>query len=329
MLDLEDGVPIPDLTDLFVRLLPDERTLVVKVSATGTGEILEITIDPRGNSENSSTTFKTGIFPITDDPENGNPPCFQRDADNHQGPGEETAPGMEVASVVRGPRALTGREGCGSCGCAACTGAAALAETDPEEYTGYTIEAKIPFDVLPDTVDPERMGFNVLVYDSDTQDNTGQTRIGWSTFGGVQANPYGWGLVTLPGLAESEPNPVDPILPSDVAQSVESPQSIAQSAKDGVPLGGAPGLDPKSMQIRSATGADSSVSVELRTKTAGHANVFVWDGDTVVGSLSGADVSRGRTTLDVPLDSGGEGDLEVLVAFMTDDGTLAGSRAVG
>jgi hypothetical protein len=53
---------------------------------------VEIALDPRGTSENTSTTFKTGIFPVTDDPANGNPPCFQRDADNRQGPGAQTAP---------------------------------------------------------------------------------------------------------------------------------------------------------------------------------------------------------------------------------------------
>ncbi|WP_166348286.1 sugar-binding protein [Phytoactinopolyspora limicola] len=291
---------------------------------------VEITIDPRGNSENSSTTFKTGIFPITDDPENGNPPCFQRDADNRQGPGEETAPGMEVASVVRGPQFVTEHESeaCGTCGCAACAGAITQVAADGGDYTGYTVEAKIPFDVLPDTVDPERMGLNVLVYDSDTQDRTGQTRIGWSTFGGVQANPFAWGLVTLPGLEESEPDPVEPILPSDVALSINSPQSIEQSAADGVPLGGGPGLDGKTLRIGSAQLAGDDVSVELRTREAGQANVFVWDGETVVGSVSGADVARGKSTVEVPLSDAGDADLAVLVAFITDDGTLAAAHEV-
>ncbi|NED98230.1 GlcNAc-PI de-N-acetylase [Phytoactinopolyspora alkaliphila] len=254
---------------------------------------VEITIDPRGTSENASTAFKAGIFPITDDPENGNPPCFGRDADNYQGPGDITAPGMEVASVVREP------------------------------YDGYTLEAKIPYDVLPDTVDPDRMGFNVLVYDSDTQDKTGQTRIGWSTFGGVQANPGAWGLLTLPGLAESDPDPVEPILPDEAAQSINSPQSIAQSAEDGVPLGGGPGLGDKALRVQSASIEGGEAAVRLRTSSAGQANVFVWDGENVVGSLS-TEVSGGKTSVVVPLDGdAGGADLEVLVAFSTEDGTAA------
>ena len=263
---------------------------------------IELTIDPRGTSQNASTAFKTGIFPITDDPENGNPPCYERDADNAQGPGEETAPGVEVASVIREP------------------------------YDGYTIEAEIPYADLPDTVDPERLGFNVLVYDSDSQDRTGQTRLGWSTFGGIQANPYGWGQLTLPGLAESEPRPVDPLLPTEAALSVESPQSIAQSAGDGVPLGGGPGLGADALRIEAAASTDGTATVTLATHEAGTANVFVWDGERAVGAVRGVEVGAGTTPVDVPLDRQGEGspgDVEVLVALMTDAGTAAASRIVG
>ncbi len=292
---------------------------------------VELTIDPRGTSENASTAFKTGIFPITDDPENGNPPCYERDADNHQGPGEDTAPGMEVASVVRGVRETAHTAACGSCGCAACTGAAAQVESAEDGYDGYTLEVKIPFEDLPDTVDPDRMGFDVLVYDSDTQDKTGQTRIGWSTFGGVQANPQAWGLLTLPGLAESEPAPKDPILPSEAALSVNSPQSIAQSAVDGVPLGSGPGLGSKALEVRSASLSGDDAEVQLRTRGSGKANVFVWDGENVVGSVSGVDVDNGKTTVDVPLETDDDtgDDLEVLVAFMTGDGTASAAAPLG
>ena len=57
----------------------------------------------------------------------------------------------------------------------------------------------IPVSLLPSTIDPQHLGFNAFVYDSDTQDKTGQTRIGWSTFGGVQGDPYRWGVATTPG----------------------------------------------------------------------------------------------------------------------------------
>jgi hypothetical protein len=251
---------------------------------------VEITVDPRGTSSNTSTTFKTGIFPTTTEGE----PCFQRDADNHQGPGAETAPGMEVASVVNEP------------------------------YDGYTVEAKIPFDVLPDAVDPARMGLNVLVYDSDTQDKTGQTRIGWSTFNGVQADPFRWALATLPGLTDAGSDPVAPIMTDTAALSIDSPQSIAQSAEDGVGLGGGPELPARTASVTSARLSDSGdeVQVRLRARTDGRANVFLWDGEGVAGSVS-VEVESGRTTVDVPVTGGDGGELTALVAFVTDDGTLA------
>src|SRR5690625_7563275 len=75
-----------------------------------------------------------------------------RDRDHHQGVAEETAPGMEVAVT--------------------------MAQTE-EEYSGYDLEVKIPFDILPDSIDPAHMGFNVLINDSDTQNQTAQVRVGW------------------------------------------------------------------------------------------------------------------------------------------------------
>src|SRR5690606_10698568 len=105
---------------------------------------VEIALDPRGTSENTSTTFKAAILPHTTD----NAPCYERDADNRQGPGEETAPGMEIAAT-----------------------------SHEDGSAGYTVETRIALADLPAAVDPERLGLNLFVYDSDTQDLTGQTRI--------------------------------------------------------------------------------------------------------------------------------------------------------
>ncbi|HEV2089042.1 MAG TPA: sugar-binding protein, partial [Cryptosporangiaceae bacterium] len=171
---------------------------------------VELAFDPRGDSENTSTTFKVGIFPTTDDAYAGNPPAAYRDADAFQGPVAETAPGMEVASTVTS-----------------------------EPYSGYVIEAKIPLAELPAAADPERFAMNLFIYDSDTQDLTGQTRLGWSTFGGVQGDPYRWGQATLLGYTPPDREADAPVLPTEAAQSVESPLSILQSTQDGVPLAGA------------------------------------------------------------------------------------------
>src|SRR5690606_39405955 len=123
-----------------------------------------------------------------------------------QGPLAETAPGLELASSVSDP------------------------------YDGYVIETFIPFDLLPAPVDPENMTMNIFIYDSDTDDLTGQTRLGWSTWGGVQGDPYRWGHVHLVDFTLSDGGEVQPPqMPLEAAQSVDSPQSIVQSAGDGVP----------------------------------------------------------------------------------------------
>ncbi|MQA95448.1 MAG: hypothetical protein GEV11_12645 [Streptosporangiales bacterium] len=259
---------------------------------------VEIAVDPRGDSENTSTTFKTGIFPAT--AEGG--PCFQRDADNHQGPGEETAPGMTVASKVT-------------------------------EGTGYTVETKIPGSVLPTAIDPDRLGLNVFVYDSDTRDKTGQTRIGWSTWGGVQGDPYRWGLVRLPGYTPPPGAPTEPpapVMPSTAARSVDSPQSILQAARTGVPLAAGPAAP------RAATGrisgrptvSDGSVTFTLASTGAGTAHVYVWDPQQgTLGSAKEEITTAGRHRLTV--EASPEPDSVLLVAFESaESGTESSAAAL-
>ncbi|WP_067816309.1 sugar-binding protein [Actinomadura kijaniata] len=232
---------------------------------------VEITVDPRGDSENTSTTFKTGIFPAMADGR----PCFQRDADNHQGLGPRTAPGMRVAASVTAP------------------------------YTGYTVEARIPFTALPGTVDPARMGLNLFVYDSDTQDRTGQTRIGWSTWGGVQGDPYRWGLAALPGLTPPRVAAKAPVLPSEAARSVASPQSIIQAAATGVPLAGGPAARARLVGRPSVSGG--STTFRIRTAGPGRIHAHVWDG-RVLGSVRVSTTGAGVRTVTVP---GARGTLAV------------------
>ncbi|MFD0686228.1 sugar-binding protein [Actinomadura fibrosa] len=250
---------------------------------------VEIAIDPRGDSENTSTTFKTGIFPRMSDGK----PCFERDADAHQG-GPETAPGMEVAATVAQP------------------------------YTGYTVETKIPFKDLPTAVDPARMGLNIFVYDSDTQDKTGQTRIGWSTWGGVQGDPYRWGLLSLPGHTPPSgipTTPPAPVMPTDAAASVNSPESILQAVRTGVPLaaGAAAPLSDTARIVGRPKTAGGSTTVKLLATGPGTAHVHVWDGK-VLGTVK-VDIGRaGVRTVTVPGASG-----YLAVAFEAKKGGTASS----
>ncbi|MGW5671849.1 sugar-binding protein [Micromonospora sp. NPDC003776] len=258
---------------------------------------VEIIIDPKGNSADTSTVFKAGIFPATDDPANGDPPCWQRDADNRQGPGATTAPGMTVVSKVSAP------------------------------YTGYTIEASIPFAVLPDAVDPTRMGFNVLVYDSDTQDLTSQSRLGWSTFTGVRADPYRYGLVTLPGYAPAARQPSAPIFPDTAARSVHSPQTIAQSAVDGVAPAAVPRLPADALRLTDARTVADGVSVTLRADRAGTAYLYGWDGDRATGSRTVSLSGGSPVTVVVPVTVGTPAS--VLAAFEADGAALARTVPLG
>ncbi len=216
-------------------------------------DAVEIAIDPRGTSENTSTTFKTGILPITRDPAHGNPPCWERDADNHQGPGRVTAPGMIVAAKMMSP------------------------------YHGYTVEAKIPLAGLPAAVDPQHLGLNIFIYDSDTQDKTGKTRIGWSTWPGVQGDPYRWGHAILAGYTPPPDRPIvssSPIVPNTAAQSVASPQSILQAATDGTPLAGGPAAGPNDT-VRIVSGptlTGNTLTLRLAASGPGTARLFAWTG---------------------------------------------------
>ncbi|CAN5682367.1 sugar-binding protein [soil metagenome] len=230
---------------------------------------VEIAIDPRGNSENTSTTFKVGIFPTT---EEGAPAAY-RDADNHQGPISETAPGMRIASKI-----------------------------DRGHYDGYTIETKIPFAELPNAVRPHRMGLNIFIYDSDTQDLTGQTRLGWSTWGGVQGDPYRWGHARLAGYRPpAGVEPKEPVFPLAAAKSVASPQTLLQSSRDGVPPGAFPRARAhETVQLGNSVLGAAGVRVPLRATGSGAAHVFAWAGQDTLASRS-ANLAPGRTVVRLPL----------------------------
>ena len=84
---------------------------------------------------------------------------------------------------------------------------------------GYNLEVKIPMADLPAAVDPNHMGLNITPYDEDNTAAAGtttlrhidqSTRLAWSTFGGVQSDPYRWGHATLPGYTPPAGRPTTP-----------------------------------------------------------------------------------------------------------------------
>ncbi len=156
------GVRVHDQS-VVCNIVPDD------IRAHWRSDSVEVTIDPSGTSENTSSTFKTGIFPCTTD---GFVAKGERDADANQGVIEKTAPGMQIASK--------------------------------KLDDGYALELLIPWEDMPSQPSAGSvMGFNVLLYDGDQVDaragaNVGESRTGWaSVIGAQQAVPYVWPKVTL------------------------------------------------------------------------------------------------------------------------------------
>jgi Ca2+-binding RTX toxin-like protein len=256
---------------------------------------VELLIDPRGNASernrDTASTFKLAVFPFTNDPSgsNGNGPngpCWSRDADNHQG-------------YSTGPLAATVSDAPNAPGVQVATDATWVGSNDTSvdhAYAGggYTIEVKVPMATLPAAVDPDRMGLNITPYDND--DNTPgtgsttlrhidmSTRLAWSTFGSVQSDPYRWGRATLPGYTPPvgrPTEPADPHVSNPNLNGAESPQTIAQSARDGVPISGrVPAPPDNRITAAKATRSGGAIEVELTANGPGTARLYAWSGDT-------------------------------------------------
>jgi hypothetical protein len=157
------GIEVRD--DVVVcNIAPDDIKAQLRSDAVG------ITVDPSGESRDTSTTLQAAAFPCTTD---GFGARGFRDADARQGLMEETAPGMEVASQ--------------------------------RTESGYTLEFKIPWSAMPREPRPgDEIGLNIVVYDGDARDarvgaNVSESGIAWAAFewGGKQALPYLWPRVVL------------------------------------------------------------------------------------------------------------------------------------
>jgi hypothetical protein len=172
---------------------------------------------------------------------------------------------------------------------------AVLNENGVWDGGSYTIEMKVPLDVLPaaagptstpptgdpvsNVVDPTYVGLNITPYDSDTQNFVGQTRLAWSPFGSQQSEPYRWGHAYLDGYeppANRPTTPRDAIIPDSALRGVDAPQTIYQSATNGVTISG---LNPtRAMAVSGVTLGESAVDVRFSSGEAGTARLFLWSG---------------------------------------------------
>ena len=195
----------------------------------------------------TANTFKLGIFPFTNDPTNSNGngangPCWARDADNFQG--FTTGPLAASVDEPRTPRVCRSTP--------APSGWARTRRRTNHAYDGVAVtrsRSSSRWPNFPMAVDPARMGLNITPYDNDNTAAAGSTtlrhidnsaRLAWSTFGSVQSDPYRWGRATLPGYTPPADRPTTPRTPTsrDPTRRRASPQTIAQSARNGVPISG-------------------------------------------------------------------------------------------
>ncbi|TCN38746.1 VCBS repeat-containing protein [Kribbella orskensis] len=251
---------------------------------------VEILLDPRGTAsqvlKDTANTFKLGIFPFTNDPSasNGNGangPCWSRDADNHQGystgplagtvSDAPNAPGVQVASTA--------------------TWVGTNETTTPHAYAGggYDLEVKIPLADLPAAVDPAKLGLNITPYDNDDTSAAGtttlrhidmSTRLGWSALGSVQSDPYRWGRATMPGYTPPADRPTTPSAPNVSSPNLNgalSPQTIAQSARNDVPISGR--VPTSGLEVLSGRLGESSVELVTSSSVSGTARMFLTSGE--------------------------------------------------
>ncbi|MFL6069491.1 MAG: LmbE family protein, partial [Gaiellaceae bacterium] len=297
----------------FIHIKDDFQSYAVKPDecvAHWLADSVEIIIDPRGNAsqvlKDTANTFKLGVFPFTNDPGNtngngANGPCWSRDADNHQG----FSTGPLAATVAAAPNAP------GVQVVSSATWVGTNQTTTSHAYTGgfYNLEVKIPLADLPsaigptsspptgsaatNAINPQHLGLNITPYDEDNTAAAGtttlrhidqSTRLAFSNdTGGVQADPFRWGHAYIPGYtppAGRSTTPATPNVSHPNLDGVLSPQTIYQSATDGVPISGrdpAPANDR--IAIEKVKLNPEKVEFDFSATGPGTVHVFLWTGD--------------------------------------------------
>src|SRR5262249_50302759 len=152
------------------------------------------------------------------------------------------------------------------------------------------------------TIDPQHMALNITPYDEDNTAAAGtttlrhidqSTRLAWSNdTGSVQSDPFRWGHAYIPGYTPPAGRPTTPSTPNVSHPNLDgvlSPQTIYQSATDGMPISGrAAARNDDSIQIRKVTltklppgsrNTDLKARVLVSSTGAGTAHIFLWNGD--------------------------------------------------
>ena len=117
-------------------------------------------------------------------------------------------------------------------------------------------------------------------------------------------------------------DPIDPVIPSEVALSVNSPQSIMQAASDGVALAGGPqAIDLIAIRGRPRIVGGDTLIVRLRADGPGTAHVFATDSaGRGLGSKVVDVTAAGVVSVAVPFDPAAGTPAAVAAAFEADSG---------
>lgn len=286
-----------DALYMFTHIRDDYQSYAVdpkECKSHWLADSVEFQIDPRGNASHDDAmdtgdTFKLGVFPYTNDPDNSNGngkngPCWERDADHHQG----YSTGPLADQVADAPNAS------GVQVASSATWVGDNKTTTDHKYSGggYNVEIKIPMKDLPAAVDPDNMGLNITPYDNDDTSAKGSdklrhidnsTRLGWSAFNSVQSDPYRWGKASVDGYtppSKRSTEPTDPIVGHPNLDGTESPQTIAQSARNHVPVAGRPPATRKERIVTARPRRQrGGLALTLVASGSGTAQVYLYRGD--------------------------------------------------
>ena len=228
-------------------------------------------------------------------------PCWERDADNHQGystgplaatvDAAPNAPGVQVVSTATwvGTNDTDTDHSYGAAG-------------------GYNLEVKIPLADLPAasarprhrppasrrrTRSTRAPGVNITPYDEDNTAAAGtttlrhidqSTRLAWSNdTGGVQADPFRWGHAYLPGYTP----PAGPVDDAGDAERLAPEPRRRELAADDLPVGAGRradlgpqvGAGGDSIAIIEPEAGATTAEFDITATGAGSAHFFLWAGD--------------------------------------------------
>ena len=293
-----------DALFFFIRVRDEFQSYAVKPDecvAHWLADSVEILIDPRGraseNAMDTANTFKLGIFPFTNDPTNSNGngvngPCWSRDADNHQG-------------FSTGPLAATVDDAPNAAGVQVYSSAKWVGTNDTgtePRLRGRRLHARGEDpDGAPAGGDRPRP--RVAEHHALRQRQHGgrglddaaphrQQRRAWrGRRSAASSRTRTAGAARRCRATRRRPSRPTTYRTPNVSHpnldGAASPQTIAQSARNGVPISGRePAPESRGLKINGATVSGTTVNLNVTAGAAGTARLFLYDVNPIDGNKS-------------------------------------------